>query len=255
MTLSTGIQPMMKAFLKAVLPPSLVKVVGGLRAERRQKYLSTLPPAEAFNEIYRRKMWQQSTSLSGPGSSGVWAVEFQKLAARFVKDRDVKSVLDIGCGDFSVGSYLAPMVQSMTAMDISDYIVEKNRSNYGYLKNVSFLVGDVCEGRLPPFDLVLVRQVLQHLTNSQIEKALTNIEESGAKYALIAEQIIRPDLLPEANLDIPSHSVRTRVDLGSGVIITSPPFSRQARLLQLVEPDASNLAEPNSVLAIFLAEF
>ena len=65
---------------------------------------------------------------------------------------------------------------------------------------------------------------------------------------------MRPESILTPNLDIPSHSVRTRVGMMSGVVITSPPFSRPAQLLQLIEPDPSTLAEPDSVLAIFLME-
>jgi SAM-dependent methyltransferase len=245
---------MTKAFLKKILPSSLVRFVGGVRASYRQRYLGRLSAAQAFDEVYRRKMWKQSTSLSGPGSSGVWALEFRRVVAGFVEARSIRSILDVGCGDFMVGSQLAPLVQSMVAMDVSNFIIEQNKTAYSSLTNVTFAAGDICECNIPAVDLVLVRQVLQHLTNAQIEKALTNIENSGARYAIIAEHIMRPQIMLAPNLDIPSHSVLTRVGMKSGVVVTSPPFSKAAQLLELVEPDSSTLAEPESVLAIFLME-
>jgi SAM-dependent methyltransferase len=172
--------------------------------------------------------------------------------ASFVKDRSVRSVGDFGCGDFVAGAALAPYVQSIVAMDVSSYIIEQNKRVYVSLANVSFVVGDICESELPKVDLIVVRQVLQHLTNSQIEKALRNVERSGAKYVLIAEHVMHPEKMVAPNLDIPTHSILTRVGMRSGVVITSPPFSRPGQLLQLIEPDSSTLAEEGSVLAVFL---
>jgi SAM-dependent methyltransferase len=243
---------MNKSFLRNVLPSPLVRLAGGIRAKYRQRYLGRLSTAEAFNEIYRRKMWKQSESLSGPGSTGIWAMEFRRIVVDLVNAKSVQSVADLGCGDFTAGATLAPFVQSIVAMDVSNFIIEQNKHVYSSLGNVTFLVGDICEGRLPNVDMLLVRQVLQHLTNSQVEKALKNIEASGAKYALIAEHIVHPEKMVAPNFDIPSHSVLTRVGMGSGVVITSPPFSRRAELLQLIEPDPSTLAEEGSVLAVFL---
>jgi 2-polyprenyl-3-methyl-5-hydroxy-6-metoxy-1,4-benzoquinol methylase len=245
---------MTKALLRQILPLSFVRFLGGVRAAYRQRRLSRLSTAEAFDEIYRRKMWKQSSSLSGPGSSGIWAIEFQRIVAGFIDSNSIRSLLDVGCGDFMVGAGLAPLVQSLLAMDVSAFIIEQNKATYASLTNVTFMAGDICESKLPVVDLIIIRQVLQHLSNSQIEKALINIQNSGAKYAIIAEHIMRSEFMAAPNLDIGSHSVLTRVGMKSGVIITSPPFSRPAKLLKSIEPDQSNLAEPDSVLAVFLME-
>ncbi|KJC49472.1 hypothetical protein UP09_07170 [Bradyrhizobium sp. LTSP885] len=197
-------------------------------------------------------MWKQSESLSGPGSSGIWAVEFRRIVSNLVAANAIRSIADIGCGDFMVGAELAPLVSSMIGIDVSKFIIERNRTTYDYLPNVSFEVGNICESKLPAVELILVRQVLQHLSNAQVELALKNIEASGAKYAIIAEHVMRPQKMTTPNLDLASHSVRTRVAMGSGVVITAAPFSRSAELLELVEPDPSTMAEPGSVLAVYL---
>ena len=151
---------MTTALLRKILPSSLVKFVGGVRAAYRERYLGRLSTAEAFDEIYRRKMWKQSSSLSGPGSSGVWAIEFQRLVAGLVEAKSVRSILDVGCGDFMVGAQLAPLVESMVAMDVSNFIIEQNKAAHSSLTNVTFVAGDVCECKIPTVDLVLIRQVL-----------------------------------------------------------------------------------------------
>lgn len=246
---------MIKALAKEVLPVGLVQFIGRLRALSRQRYLSKLSTAHAFDEVYRRGMWKQGSSLSGPGSEGAWAAEFRRIVADFVRDKSVQSILDIGCGDFLVGAQLAPLVQSMIGMDVSVFIIEQNRTSYRSLLNVTFLSGDICESKLPKVDLVIIRQVLQHLTNAQIERALRNVESSGAKYVLVAEQIMSPDKMIAPNLDLSSHTVMTRVSMMSGVMVTQPPFSRSAQLLEMVEPNSSNMAEPGSVLAVSLLDF
>ena len=96
-------------------------------------------------------------------------------------------------------------------------------------------------------DLILIREVLQHLTNAQIAKILENLRASSWRRVLISETVHQPDSNPIPNLDLPSHTVRTRTSLHSGVFLDRPPFNlalkRVATLYstERVEPQSSGL--------------
>jgi hypothetical protein len=95
--------------------------------------------------------------------------------------------------------------------------------------NVTFLVLDALVDPLPPGDVVVVRHVLQHLTNDQVAIIL-------AKLCRYRRWIIT-ELVPagafEPNHDKPMDG-HTRLSIDSGVVPTAAPFGivpKEARIL------------------------
>ena len=74
------------------------------------------------------------------------------------------NVVDLGCGDFSIGSKLRNYCNSYIAIDIFDELIERNKIHYKS-HNVDFRVLDITKDNLPSGDICFVRQVLQHLSN------------------------------------------------------------------------------------------
>jgi hypothetical protein len=72
----------------------------------------------------------------------------------------------------------------------------------------------------PDGDLCLIRQVLQHLSNSEIEQVLNNVKKYP--YVIITEHV--PVFPEQANLDKP-HGPDIRIYQRSGVFPDEPPFS------------------------------
>lgn len=238
---------------KAILPSSVRSMLSRWRLGRRSAKLARLSLSDAFDAVYKERMWQQGESLSGVGSEGLWAELYVAFIARFIEERGIKTIADLGCGDFNVGSVLAPHVDSVLAVDISRIIIARNREKYAHLANVRFDVGNLLDYALPPVDLVLVRQVFQHLTNVQIEAALTSIERAAPAMIVVSEEIRREPFFTTANVDMASHGVITRVTSNSGVLLAKPPFSRAARTIGTID---TGIEGPmgNSVLTIQLIE-
>ena len=218
----------MKRLLRQIIPP-LRRALGHLAAMRRSRRLGRLAVADAFDEVYRKAYWRQGDSLSGVGSEGSWAADYCAIVADRVGSLGLMTAVDAGCGDFSIGVRLAQQFERYTALDISAFVIERNRGAHGHLQNVTFAVQDLIEAPIPMADLVMVRQVFQHLTNTQILAILNNIARSGARFALIAEEV--PAGPFEPNRDLTSHSVTTRLNVESGIDITAAPFNRSASLL------------------------
>jgi SAM-dependent methyltransferase len=240
-----------RKIIRVLVPRFILTAVGSRIIEGRAHRLAKLPIAEAFDLIYKKRMWQQGESLSGPGSEGRWASDYVTFVGQYIRDNGITSVLDVGCGDFEVGSKLAPLVEEYIAVDISKHIIEVNRAKYAAMTNVTFGTLNLIEHPLPSAELILVRQVLQHLNNTQIEAALQNIGGSAARAVLITEHTHRPENMAEPNVDLGAHSVATRVMKKSGIDIGLPPFSRRRTVLAMLEPGRENAAESGSVLAIY----
>jgi hypothetical protein len=188
---------------------------------------------ESFDYIYQHRIWgaDGTRPLSGWGSYGEWAASFVRVAAEVIQERGVRTVTDIGCGDFNIGSQLCGSVEKYHASDISSEIIRWNLERFSALKNVVFQQINACVDPLPAADLLIIRQVLQHLTNAQIEAVLQNVEKTGFRLVLIAEHVSEPEKTGQPNQDLPSPGFFTRLDFNSGVFIDQPPFSRPAQRL------------------------
>jgi hypothetical protein len=241
------------SLIKQLLPGRLRDGIDTAFARRRQRrVVSELPLREAFDEVYRKGMWKRGNADSGPGSEGLLADRYVALVQDYAARHKLHTVVDGGCGDFFIGSRLASSFERYVALDISPVIIETNKRRYENLamQHVSFGVADMTSTIFPQADLVLIRQVLQHLTNAQIEQILRNLEASNWRRALITEDVCNPRNNPDPNLDLPSHSVRTRIPLGSGVFIDKPPFNRPAKRLAFIH-DVEDDKEPQSGLLVF----
>jgi SAM-dependent methyltransferase len=244
----------LKNVIKGILPDSVNSRIGTMLMLRRQRYLSQLGIQDAFDEIYKKKMWKQGDSLSGVGSEGTLARDYIQFVLDYAQKHNIQTVVDAGCGDFSVGSQLAPRFERYSAFDISPHVIEINKKRFADLMSnhhVTFAVADMTTTALPACDLVLIRQVLQHLTNTQIEQILINLESSKWRRVLISEEVYDPENNQQPNIDLPSHGVANRVALESGVFIDREPFNRPAKRLIAIR-DLSGISEtPHAGLQIF----
>ena len=208
----------------------------GVLAPETRANIRNLDPASfelsrSFDYIYKHGIWGGSM-CSGGGSYGEWAEKFVLSVKEFISSNSVRSITDIGCGDFNVGSQICPLVESYHAVDVSQEIITYNKNRFRDLPNVTFQQKNACEDALPPAELAIIRQVLQHLSNQQIADLLNNVARTGFKYALVAEHLPDKADFDRPNVDLASHSSKTRVEAGSGVCIDQPPFSRPAQVFR-----------------------
>jgi hypothetical protein len=134
------------------------------------------------------------------------------------------------------------LVDEYHALDISKEIIRRNREEFRDLTKVTFQQADACRDVLPRADLVIIRQVLQHLTNARIEDILKNVEKTGFTYALVAEHQPNTGKPIQYNQDLLSTADGTRIEHGSAVSIDKPPFSRPALPIASFPSDRGSLA-------------
>jgi 2-polyprenyl-3-methyl-5-hydroxy-6-metoxy-1,4-benzoquinol methylase len=220
-----------KGFLASILPTSIRRARRDFLIRRRWKSLEKLPPRELFRVIYADGIWGSSGDpneqfFSGTGSHDTSFVEtyyaaVEKFVRRFPQ---MLTVADLGCGDFAIGSRLRPLFSKYTACDVVEPLIERNRQRFASL-DVDFRVVDLTTDPLPPADVVIIRQVLQHLSNAQIQAAIAKIPHAY-RYLILSEHLpFSDDFVP--NLDKPA-GPHTRLDSGgpvSGVVLTAPPFN------------------------------
>ena len=124
----------------------------------------------AFSEIYDNHVWQ-GRSLSGPGSDAERTIEFRSLLEQFLKEHDIRSVVDIGCGDWSYSQLIDWTGIKYVGIDAVDSVIKKNI--YQHAKpNISFLNIDATHQNIPEADLLIVKEVLQHLPTQDVHSIL-----------------------------------------------------------------------------------
>jgi SAM-dependent methyltransferase len=179
----------------------------------RQDDPNRAPLIKAFNSVYASAKWAKGADgqgTSGPGSTLEATAAYRAFIEDFINTHNVKSVVDAGCGDWAFSSKIDWHGARYTGIDISTDVVDLVRKKYSNA-TVRFAVGNVTEP-LPTADLLLCKDVLQHLPIALIQRFIDNNLKPGKyKWAIITN-----DKGP-ANIDIPAGEYRT-IDLGR------PPF-------------------------------
>jgi len=203
-----------KRLLRVLRNGLLLKIRG--RPQLRQK----------FQEIYRRGIWGKGAAQfdSGHGSHCDSIVTpYVNMVREFIDSTygGDCTVVDLGCGDFSLGAELSPFVRKYVAVDIVPELIEHHRLG-AHSEGVSFLCLDIVNDPLPSGEVCLLRQVLQHLSNDDIAKILAKLEIY--ENIFVTEHLPLDGFLRKKNSDIISGK-DIRLWIGSGVYLDAKPFN------------------------------
>jgi SAM-dependent methyltransferase len=123
---------------------------------------------ETFGTIYNKGIWGGG---SGAGSDLRNTVMYVAYVQHLMERHAVTSVVDIGCGDWRFSQYLNFDDRRYLGVDIVGSVISNNSSLYER-DNIKFKVADATEFEIPQCDLLLCKDVLQHLSNSNVSKIL-----------------------------------------------------------------------------------
>jgi len=192
---------------------------------RVSRAYSKLSTAETFSRIYAAHAWgtdEQQGFNSGGGSRGAIADQYCSWLIAFIREKGFRSVVDLGCGDFYIGSRIAGETGiEYLGIDIVPEVIEHHARSFTR-KGISFQCLDIVKDRLPRADFCMIRQVLQHLSNAEIVAILSNV--SQYPFALVSEHVPRK---PRTFNRDQSHGPQVRSTYGSGIYLDRSPFCRQ----------------------------
>lgn len=141
----------------------------------------TINVKEVFTEIYEKKLWSSKESVSGLGSEMKATETIRKEIPQALKKFEIKSMLDIPCGDLNWMSQIDLGDIEYIGADIVDSLIINNQKNYN---NKKFQVLNIINDNLPKVDLIFTRDLFGHFSFENINKSLDNIQKSGSKYLL-----------------------------------------------------------------------
>lgn len=177
-----------------------------------------------FQTIYDRQVW-------GGGSGGGSEIRNTCLYVAYVQylmDRfDVRTVLDLGCGDWSFSRYLDFGGRQYLGIDAVQSVIEHNAATCGSA-SIRFAQANLCASdELPEFELVLCKDVLQHLSGANVKTILAKIRR--ARLGLVTN-----DYHP-SNRDCSNGDTRP-------LDVSAPPFNSRGRPVLAFDGKVSFLA-------------
>lgn len=232
---------LLKSLIRPLVPRAAINLWRASKAARIDARFAHQTPAEVFSAVYRERLWSGDDSIdfsSGTGShQEKIVVPYVDAVREFLSGLPGEpDVVDLGCGDFTVGSRLRDTAGRYVACDVVAALIERNRQLFASL-SVDFRCLDIVADRLPEGDVVFLRQVLQHLSNAQVDAVLGKLRVY--RWAVVTEHVPKKHDF-RANVD-KAVGPGTRLRSGSGIVITRAPFHfavREERTLCAIEDDA-----------------
>jgi 2-polyprenyl-3-methyl-5-hydroxy-6-metoxy-1,4-benzoquinol methylase len=136
--------------------------------------------AEVFSKIYKEDLWHGG---SGAGSKLENVKEYVEVLQKYIDKPEVKTVLDLGCGDWQFSKFLDLSSVSYLGVDVVESVIESNSTSYS-ASNIKFISRDITTYEVPKADLIICKDVLQHLSNKDVVTILVKIITSS-KFSLI----------------------------------------------------------------------
>ena len=188
------------------------------------------PTKAVMRQIYEKHLWggAQYDFYSGMGSHNKSLVDpfIHVLRSFLTSFSQPIRVCDLGCGDFNVGRQLHDLTSQYIGVDIVNELITRNKLEYAF-QGLDFVCLDISEDQLPNADCVILRQVLQHLSNAEIARIAKKL--SAFQYVIVTEHLPNGQFNP--NLDIVSgQGIRLKKE--SGVDLLSSPFNLKVKSVE-----------------------
>ncbi|CAM1333370.1 class I SAM-dependent methyltransferase [Tenacibaculum aestuariivivum] len=184
------------------------------------------PTKAVMKQVYEMNLWGGNTAFySGLGSHDTSIVTpYITAVTLFLTSFKIPlTVCDLGCGDFNVGKELVKYTKKYTAVDVVPELITYNMAKFK-APNLAFYVFDIATDSLPIADCVIIRQVLQHLSNLEVQKVVAKL--SNYKYVILTEHLPNGEFTPNKDI-ISGQGIRLKKQ--SGLNLLAPPFNLKVK--------------------------
>ena len=207
-----------------------LKMLNTLKKTRQK---TPWPTKDVMTQIYEKHLWggTHHDFYSGDGShlSEIVTPYIKAVSAYLKSKNNSLSVCDLGCGDFNIGKQLLAFTSKYIAVDIVEDLIKRNKSLFKTDK-LEFHCLDIVKDMLPKTDCVILRQVLQHLSNNEIKDIVKQLP--NYKYSIVTEHIPSGHFIPNKNI-ISGQGIRLKQN--SGVDLQAKPFNLKTNKVKVLD--------------------
>ncbi len=119
--------------------------------------------------------WYEPTGTgSGDGSGADYTVGYRAFLEAFMVEHNVKSVLDVGCGDWQFSRLIDWGDREYAGTEVVQALVDRLRAEYRAPRR-HFLCTDLRRRAAGDFDLAIVKDVSIHLPNADVSAIVRNL--------------------------------------------------------------------------------
>ena len=122
---------------------------------------------EIFDQKYVEATSDWGGGGSGPGSEPFYNIQYRAFLENFLVQNHIGYVDDIGCGDWSFSRYIRFHGLTYRGFDVAPSIITQNIARFS-APNITFEVMPEDKCHVPGADLLLMKDVLQHLSDDEI---------------------------------------------------------------------------------------
>jgi len=161
---------------------------------------------EVFSNIYQNHVWgsgDPGNPRSGTGSNPDIAKPYVGFVSNAIHSLDISSVLDVGCGDWEMWRDYKFENTNYTGVDVVEELIKLNTEKHSN-GNRTFILSSLTAS-LQNFELLLCKDVLQHLSNRDMDYLLLQL--SKFKYLIFQNDSCSDD--SRNNLDVETGGWRT----------------------------------------------
>lgn len=141
---------------------------------------------EALLRNFHANRASSEECMSGYLSDLANTAALRKSFEAILKDYDIKTVFDAGCGDYHWIKNVPGMEKvEYTGVDLIEEVIEANKKKTAGNANVRFVVADLANPDYvmdKAYDLVILRDVVQFQPLRDSLQMMKTIEKSGSKY-------------------------------------------------------------------------
>ena len=126
----------------------------------KSKFINKKKLKDRFLIIYKNNYWDNSETVSGPGSTLKTTVNLRKKLKKVIKKYNIKSIFDAPCGDCN---WIEKIIKNSRiryiGADIVNDIIVKNKKKFDD-KKITFKRMDLTKEKIPEADLFICRDFL-----------------------------------------------------------------------------------------------
>jgi SAM-dependent methyltransferase len=167
---------------------------------------------DIFANIYATDEWRGG---SGEGSTVAASAPYRRALEQILGARDVRSVTEVGCGDWQVSGLIDWQGVAYTGVDVVPELLEHNRAIAP--AGFQFVEADARTAEPPAADLLVAKDVLQHWPIADIERFMVT-NQRRYHYLLITNDI--------SSVHCPPALQNSEIELGAWrtIDLEQPPF-------------------------------
>lgn len=159
----------------------MLNLLNEYQARRRRK----AQLSERFTAVHDNNLWGSNESRSGAGSArnAPSVVVAGQAIRRAVGENPIVTLSDIPCGDFNWMPDVLGALEGVryTGFDIVFSALQNNKDRF---PQYDFRVLDIVTTVPPRADLILCKDLMNHLSDDDIKSCIANMKKSGSTFLL-----------------------------------------------------------------------